>query len=196
MKHNQINLQAACKTTAMGIMPHTEVTRALELTMSLDIPFWPQLPHTSFYEDMYAQSSENFPGITIDPGEEKDTIKLINLTSQDKVAMVGLFKPLVSRIKQTGVDLSIIEKDTSRSNIFDQKNRFKILKECTVAVITATSLLNNTMEEVLNELENPRHVVILGPSTPLCIEVFQGTPVCHLGGAIVLDTAKAMQINP
>ena len=126
--------------------------------------------------------------------EDKDSIELMNLTSQDKVAMVGFFKPLVSRIKQSGAELSIIEKDTSRGNILDQKNRIKILKECTVAIITATSLLNNTMEQVLNELEDPRHVLILGPSTPLCMEVFQGTPVCHLGGSIVLDTGKAMQI--
>jgi len=71
MKHKRLDLQAGCKTTAMGIMPHTDVARALELTMGLDIPFWPQLPHISFYEDMYAQSSENFPGITVNPDEEK-----------------------------------------------------------------------------------------------------------------------------
>lgn len=41
----------------MGIMPHTNVERALELALSLDIPFWPQLPNLSFYEDMYAQTS-------------------------------------------------------------------------------------------------------------------------------------------
>lgn len=71
MKHNRLDLQANCQTTAMGIMPHTSVDRALELTLSLDIPFWPQLPHISFYEDMYAQSSENFPGIVIDTANEK-----------------------------------------------------------------------------------------------------------------------------
>jgi len=44
-----------CKTTAMGIVPHRDINRALQLTLSLDIPFWPQLPHVSYYEDMYAQ---------------------------------------------------------------------------------------------------------------------------------------------
>jgi len=50
----------------MGIMPHTDIDRALELALSLDIPFWPQLPKVSFYEDMYAQASENFPGVRVD----------------------------------------------------------------------------------------------------------------------------------
>lgn len=58
--------EARCKTTAMGIMPHTDIEKALELALSLDIPFWPQLPRISFYEDMYAQASQNFPGIIVD----------------------------------------------------------------------------------------------------------------------------------
>ena len=28
-------------TTAMAVMPHTDVTRALEMALSLDVPFWP-----------------------------------------------------------------------------------------------------------------------------------------------------------
>ena len=41
-------------TTAMAVMPHTDVDRALEMALSLDVPFWPQLPHYSYYEDMGA----------------------------------------------------------------------------------------------------------------------------------------------
>ncbi len=55
----------------MAIMPHTNIEEALELVFSLDIPFWPQLPRISFYEDMYAQASENFPGIAVDIENEK-----------------------------------------------------------------------------------------------------------------------------
>jgi hypothetical protein len=50
----------------MGIMPHTDVQRALELALGLDIPFWPQLPKVSLFEDMYVQASQNFPGVAID----------------------------------------------------------------------------------------------------------------------------------
>lgn len=53
-------------TTAMAVMPHTDVDRALETALSLDIPFWPQLPLYSYYEDMYVQASEHFPGIVLD----------------------------------------------------------------------------------------------------------------------------------
>lgn len=67
-----------CQTTAMGILPHTSMDQAMQLAFSLDIPFWPQLPKMSFYEDMYVQASEHMPGIIID--EHK---KLISF-SKDK----------------------------------------------------------------------------------------------------------------
>jgi len=53
-------------TTAMAVMPHTDVDRALELALSLDVPFWPQLPRLNYYEDMYVQASEHFPGVVLD----------------------------------------------------------------------------------------------------------------------------------
>jgi hypothetical protein len=60
-----------CQTTAMGILPHNDVERALGLALSLDIPFWPQLPQVSYFEDMYVQALEHFPGITIDADQRR-----------------------------------------------------------------------------------------------------------------------------
>ena len=60
-------------TTAMAVMPHTDVDEALKLALSLDIPFWPQLPLYNYYEDMYVQAAEHFPGIILDM--EKQTLR-------------------------------------------------------------------------------------------------------------------------
>jgi hypothetical protein len=60
-------------TTAMAVMPHTDVNRALNAALSLDILFWPQLPNYNYYEDMYVQASEHFPGILLDL--EKRTLR-------------------------------------------------------------------------------------------------------------------------
>jgi len=64
-------LPGNCMTTAMGILPHTKIEDAMPLSLSVDIPFWPQLPRYSFYEDMYVQVSENFPGIKLDEDKKK-----------------------------------------------------------------------------------------------------------------------------
>jgi len=68
-------------TTAMGIMPHEDVDRALDLALSMDIPFWPQLPKLSYYEDMYVQAMEHFPGVVIDEANQRihvDTEKFMD----------------------------------------------------------------------------------------------------------------------
>lgn len=129
-----------------------------------------------------------------EPEVERDTIALMNLTSADRVAMVGYFGPLLKQIQKRGAALSIIERNAERAEVLDRKTRERILKECTVAIITATAILNNTIEDVLNSLGEPRHVTILGPSTPLCREIFEGTPVTHLGGSAVVDRKKIFQI--
>ena len=53
---------------AVGSVPHPDPQVALRLVYSLfpEIPFWPQLPKRTFAENMYAQFSERFPGITLD----------------------------------------------------------------------------------------------------------------------------------
>lgn len=69
-------MKGNCLTTAMGILPHSSIEEALNLVLSLDIPFWPQLPKYSFYEDMYVQVSEHFPGIVVDEGEKRVQLDL------------------------------------------------------------------------------------------------------------------------
>jgi hypothetical protein len=63
---DSLGFQPNCRTTAMGIMPHRDVERAIAVALSLDIPFWPQLPKVSYIEDMYVQALEHFPGARVD----------------------------------------------------------------------------------------------------------------------------------
>ena len=53
-------------TTAMAVMPHRDAAAALELALTLDVPFWPQLPNLDYREDMYVQAAEHFPGAVVD----------------------------------------------------------------------------------------------------------------------------------
>ncbi len=122
------------------------------------------------------------------PRQEEDTIGLMNLRPGERVAMVGLFRPIVPRIEATGVILSVIERDTP------EIERRDILGACSVAIITATTLLNGTLEGILNGLGKPRHVALMGPSTPLCEEIFRATPVTHLGGSAIIDGAAVLQV--
>lgn len=80
-------------TTAMAVMPHKDVDQALKAAMSLDVPFWPQLPNFSYREDMYVQAAEHFPGIIIDM--DKQTVRF----SMDK--FIQEFEQTMERFDDT-----------------------------------------------------------------------------------------------
>ena len=55
--------------TSIGSLPFTDVQQALDAVTACcpEIPFWPQLPRRSFYEDMYVQYLEATPALVVDP---------------------------------------------------------------------------------------------------------------------------------
>ncbi len=128
------------------------------------------------------------------PEIEQDTIDLMRLVPGDRVAMVGLFSPLLERIRRTGAELFVMERDENKPGISDPAEIRRVLKACSVAIITATTLLNDTIEDVLNALGRPRHVALLGPSTPACPEAFQNCGIHHLGGASIVSEREVLRV--
>ncbi len=129
-----------------------------------------------------------------DKTEDREATTYFNLKPGEKVVMVGLFSPLVERIRATGAKLTIIEKNRERMDLLSAEDRKQALQDCDVAIITATTLLNNTFEEIAAALGSPRWVALMGPSTPLLSDIFRDTPVTHLGGAVVADSARVLQV--
>ena len=80
-------------TTAMAVMPHTDVDRALDAALSLDVPFWPQLPNLSYYEDMYVQAAEHFPGILLDVENRKLSFSIEKFAEEFEEALADLDQP-------------------------------------------------------------------------------------------------------
>jgi len=80
-------------TTAMAVMPHTDAERALEMALSLDIPFWPQLPRMHYTEDMYVQASEHFPGILLDMEKQTLAFSIDKFVFELEAAMAHFEEP-------------------------------------------------------------------------------------------------------
>jgi len=80
-------------TTAMAVMPHTDAERAIEVALSMDIPYWPQLPRLSYYEDMYVQAAEHFPGIVLDAENRKLWFSTDKFMNELESAMAGFDDP-------------------------------------------------------------------------------------------------------
>ncbi|MEN6621269.1 MAG: DUF364 domain-containing protein [Smithella sp.] len=132
--------------------------------------------------------------LPVNSAENLEATTYLNLQPGEKVAMVGFFAPLVERIRSTGADLTIIEKNPQRLELLSQEKKQQALQDCNVAIITATTLLNNTFEETIDLLGKPRTVALIGPSTPLAPAIFYDTPITHLGGVVVNNPLRMLQI--
>ncbi len=93
------------KTTAMAVMPHKDADRALELALSMDIPFWPQLPRVSYYEDMYVQAAEHFPGILLDLENQTLRFSMDNFINEFEDTMARFDEPVYFDISR---DYSVV----------------------------------------------------------------------------------------
>jgi len=108
-----------------------------------------------------------------------------------RVAMVGYFPPFVSIFEQKGVSLEIL--DASRG-LGNKKTFYDKLKNwAQVLLLTSTSILNNSTEEILAHAGEKLKTVMLGPSTPLVAQAFAHLPVHMLAGTVPVDQEKTLK---
>lgn len=88
-------------TTAMAVMPHTDADQAMTTALSMDVPFWPQLPNLNYYEDMYVQASEHFPGIILNMEERTLRFSMDKFVAEFEETMAHFEEPEYFDISET-----------------------------------------------------------------------------------------------
>ena len=111
--------------------------------------------------------------------------------SNSRIAMVGLFRPLVKIFQERGASVEVLDDFQG----VGERNRFneKLKDWAEVLVLTSTSILNDTTEGILNLLGPGVKVVMIGPSTPLVPDIFHDFPVHMLVGTVPTDTEGVLK---
>ncbi len=108
------------------------------------------------------------------------------------VAMVGAFNPLIHLIEKRGAELAVY--DTGKQ-IGNKKIFYEKLKQwAKVLILTSTSLLNNTTEEILSQVGRETKTVLLGPSTPMVREIFAPWRINFLAGTVPIDKEATFRV--
>ncbi len=111
-----------------------------------------------------------------------DLLESLNLDREDQVAMIGYFEPLVRKLSGKVKTLWIFEREERVPGFYSESDLPRYLPEANLVLISATTLLNQTLEDLLSLIKKAREVVLLGPSTPLFPEAFRFTPITLLSG--------------
>ncbi|RME28668.1 MAG: hypothetical protein D6806_02525 [Deltaproteobacteria bacterium] len=127
--------------------------------------------------------------------EQGDVLDMLELRPEDRLAMVGCFWPLLEQARDSVAEVVVLEQiDKPHDFMLPASRANDVLPSSQVAIITATAIVNDTIDGLLELCTGCRQVAIVGPSTPLAPEAFSQTPVTHLCGSLVEEPEQVMEI--
>ncbi len=125
------------------------------------------------------------------------TLDLLTIGKADHVGMIGYFPPLVEQVRAKGVPLTVVElneKWLRRADDFEVTSDLAHLSSCNKIVCTGTVLINQTIDSVMENCGNAEQIFIVGPTTGCLPDPLFDRGVTLLGGSIVVDHRKFVQL--
>lgn len=119
-----------------------------------------------------------------------DSIGEMNPQPGEQIGMIGYFKPLLGRVRQSGARLTIIE---MKAELVGERDGYRVtldgaeLSNCAKVLSTGTLLLNDTLDRMLGYCENARWFALLGPTAGCLPDALFSRGVTLLGGNWISD---------
>ena len=123
--------------------------------------------------------------------ENKIMFDILGISPGVRVAMVGYFGPLVRNFKEKNISLEILDESRDLGHKKDFYHKLKNWAD--VLLLTSTSLLNQSTEEILANTGERVKTALLGPSTPMVAEAFGQLPVHMLAGTVPIVKEKTIK---
>ncbi|MEQ8201119.1 MAG: DUF364 domain-containing protein [Syntrophomonadaceae bacterium] len=137
-----------------------------------------------------------------DYGVERDVdaLDIVAIPEKAYAVVVGALVPIIKRLKQRGERFTILEMDSSTLKA-DELPYFvhgsqaaEVVPQADVLVITGTTLINDTLDELLHLAQPGAHIVVVGPTASLMPEAFFRRGVDILGGVAVTHPDELLDL--
>ncbi len=122
------------------------------------------------------------------PVDSADSIGQLQPQPGEQIGMIGLFKPLLARILESGAKLTVVE---LKEELLGDHPGFRVtlqpeeLAACSKVVSTSTLLLNDTLDRMLACCPQARYFAMIGPSAGCLPDALFSRGVTLLGGSWV-----------
>ncbi len=124
-----------------------------------------------------------------------DVFKRTSLHNGDRVVMIGNIKPVAMMLKNRNCNVTVYDNRFDNDpRLSNQEPMDSACSGADIVIITATSIINDTIRDIFTFSKNAREVIIMGPSTPMASSAFASTPATYLAGSQVIDAEKALNI--
>lgn len=126
--------------------------------------------------------------------DAKNSLGSLTIKENDHIGMVGYFPPLVKALSNLDARLTVIEK---KEVVPDENFKLELslspdsLLQCNKVLITASTMLNNTLDEILLYSKNSEKTVLIGPSAGFLPDSLFKKGVHAIGGSTIINSELA-----
>ena len=137
-----------------------------------------------------ALSQQLFSRADWTPPVADDSLGEIEPKAGEHIAMIGLFPPLIPRVREARARLTVLE---LKPELAGEHEGFRVtldpagLASCEKVVSTCTVMLNDTLDAVLAVCRNARHFAIVGPTAGCVPDPLFERGVDTIGGRRMVD---------
>jgi uncharacterized protein len=134
------------------------------------------------------------------PSAYGNALDLVEITSEDTVAMVGAFPPFIKRIQEITNNLFVIEKNpkvVGKGDMIkiESEDRLKeIIPQANIIVITGVTLVNHTLGPILELAKKANEIVVVGPTASVYPEPLFKRGVTVMGGVRITDATRMIHL--
>jgi uncharacterized protein (DUF4213/DUF364 family) len=113
----------------------------------------------------------------------------LQVRAADKVGMIGYIPPVAEQLARLEARVFIFDKGLTinggegAAQVMEMSQQPEVLPKCDLMIITGTALINGSIDHLLDLCQNTREIVLVGSSTPMIAEAFEGTGVTALAGS-------------
>ncbi len=115
---------------------------------------------------------------------DNDIFDQVDFTSYQNIVMVGQFLPLIDKFKKNDIHVNVFDINKEGPEFRNMDLQEKYLNGADALILTSTSLLNNTFENIISATHSDSNVFMLGPSSILTEEFFGFSQIKMIFGSL------------
>ena len=113
-----------------------------------------------------------------------DITDIVSLKQYTNIVMIGYCKPIAHTLQQKGFKINIFDDDKKEKVLLPRELKEAYLQNCDCAVVTATTLINGSIINILKSATTQTAVCLYGPSSIMCDEMFEFQQIKYIFGSI------------
>lgn len=139
-----------------------------------------------------AISSEIIRKGSYNVAEDCDPVQLLGFKPGDNVVIVGGFQSYIRKISQTGCRLTVLEKkencltDDQKIYYMPAEEYRNVLPLAGIVIITGQTIVNSTIDDLLQVINPAATVVITGPSSNIIPDILFANKVSMVGAVRII----------